>query len=166
MAEEDNRDIVEAMKSGNISIISQDKGTGASDDKVDDNIDDKNKQHSSPSNATANKLDEIITNIQKLNTIATSLNSIRNNTVELNTIYEELVYFNRMIRPLLDTMYYLSISTQGIALAAQALNNINIAKPKHVEAAISLSYDLIKEITCIFEYYQRRMNCYLNILKS
>ena len=112
------------------------------------------------------EIDELVANITKVNEIVGTLNLARNSAVELTTNFEELTYYNRMVRPLVDTLYFLALTTQGIALSSQGLNNINTAKPKQVELGVDVAYELIKEVDNVLEVLKKRLDCYLELVEA
>ena len=111
------------------------------------------------------QIDELVANITKVNEIVGTLNLARNSAVELTTNIEELTYYNRMVRPLVDTLYFLALTTQGIALSSQGLNNINTAKPKQVELGVDVAYELIKEVDDVLSVLKKRLDCYLELVE-
>ena len=141
------------------SVLSQENNTSNENSQEDTSNDDEEDNQDEPVN-----IDELIKKIQKLNTVVSSLNSIKNNSIDLSIIQEEVVYFNRLVRPLLDSFVLTSQGLQGIALTAQALNQINTAKPKQVEASVDLAYCVLKELDYLFSIYKERMECYLKVV--
>ena len=127
----------------------------------------KGKTTAKTSTPTGNpQIDELVANIDKVNNIVTSLNIARNSAVELTTNFEELTYYNRMVRPLVDTLYFLALTTQGVALSTQGLNNINNAKPKQVDLGVDIAYELLKEVEIVLSVLRKRLDCYLELVET
>ncbi|MGL5152699.1 MAG: hypothetical protein ACRC7N_19260 [Clostridium sp.] len=117
-------------------------------------------QGSANANATGanpNNLEELIL---RLNAEITALNNAQIQAQTLGIDQSGKIFFDAKVRPFVDTMYFLSLSSSSVAASAQIFSNNPLLKKKEAKKSLELSMEINKEIRCIFETFRKRMKQY------
>ena len=107
----------------------------------------------SSSNTTANEIEDALLDITSK---IAELNSIKENMNSFNISNEELVFFDRKVRPLVDIIYFLSLSSSSIANTAQLMQNNTYGRKREIRHALDLTYEMNKEIEELFKVLRKR----------
>ena len=84
------------------------------------------------------------------------LNSIKENMNSFNIPRDEELFYERKVKPLVQSIYFLSLSSSSIANTAQLMQNNAYKKKKEMKHALDLTYEMNLEIECLFETMFRR----------
>lgn len=102
-----------------------------------------------------------------MSTLVDRVNAFQNNIASLNVGGDdERIFYDRKIKPLLDEMFFLSQSAQSMAIASQNMQSIAFAKKKQIKLPVDLSYEIVKEIYCMFEILKKRNSIYRRIIED
>ncbi|MGV3024413.1 hypothetical protein ACED96_01705 [Clostridium thermobutyricum] len=107
----------------------------------------------SSSNTTANEIEDALLDITSK---IAELNSIKENMNSFNISNDELVFFDRKVRPLVDIIYFLSLSSSSIANTAQLMQNNTYGRKREIRHALDLTYEMNKEIEELFKVLRKR----------
>ena len=107
----------------------------------------------SSSDITENEIEDALLDITSK---IAELNSIKEDMNSFNISNDELVFFDRKVRPLVDIIYFLSLSSSSIANTAQLMQNNAYKKKKEMKHALDLTYEMNLEIECLFGTMFRR----------
>lgn len=89
-----------------------------------------------------------------------ALNLAKNAAEAMNIDESERIFYDRKVRPLVDSMYFLGLTSSSIIATGQAFNSNQNGRRRDVKQALDLSSDINKEIECIFKTFQKRMKLY------
>ena len=84
------------------------------------------------------------------------LNSIKENMNSFNIPRDEELFYERKVKPLVQSIYFLSLSSSSIANTAQLMQNNAYKKKKEMKHALDLTYEMNLEIECLFGTMFRR----------
>ena len=107
----------------------------------------------SSSNTTANEIEDALLDITSK---IAELNSIKEDMNSFNISNDELVFFDRKVRPLVDIIYFLSLSSSSIANTAQLMQNNTYGRKREIRHALDLTYEMNKEIEELFKVLRKR----------
>lgn len=125
-----------------------------------------NNNNNTTSEKTVNQ-QGITDSVARVTAMAAALNNIQTNVGSLIVGAEqELQYYNRKVKPLLDELYFLSLASQGMSIAAQNLQSNAYAKKREIKLAVDLTYESIKEAYCVLNTLKKRNAIYRNIVEE
>lgn len=102
-----------------------------------------------------------------MSTLAGQVNTFQTDIASLNVGGEdERIFYDRKIRPLIDEMFFLTQSAQSMALVSQSMQSIAFAKKKQIKFPVDLSYEITKEIYCMFQVLKKRNSVYRKIIED
>ncbi|ENZ02157.1 hypothetical protein HMPREF1092_01392 [Clostridium thermobutyricum] len=107
----------------------------------------------SSSDITENEIEDALLDITSK---ISELNSIKEDMNSFNISNDELVFFDRKLRPLVDIIYFLSLSSSSIANTAQLMQNNTYGRKREIRHAIDLTYEMNKEIEELFKVLRKR----------
>lgn len=99
-------------------------------------------------------------NLLRLSGEFVALNLAKSSMEALNIDESERIFFDRKVRPLLDSIYFLGLTSNAVAATGQAYNGNPNGRRRDVKQALDLSSDINREIECIFKTLQKRMKVY------
>ncbi|MEQ8153895.1 MAG: hypothetical protein ABRQ25_03230 [Clostridiaceae bacterium] len=117
---------------------------------------------STTSGSTASR-DTLQTDLANLAATLKSISDIRETLISLELSEVDKVYFDRSVRPLLDYINLLAFSTISLANAGATFQGSFLGRKKEIEQALDLSYDINKQLRCIFEVLKERTAKYLSL---
>ena len=94
--------------------------------------------------------------LEDLTAHVAELNSIKENMNSFNIPKDEQLFYERKVKPLVQNIYFLSLSSSSIANTAQLMQNNAYKKKKEMKHALDLTYEMNLEIECLFETMFRR----------
>lgn len=112
------------------------------------------------------KQNVILEQLKNLSDAIFQISSTQTNVASIRIEQVSEVYFARQVRPLLDALYFISISSLNIAGVAQALQNNTFGERKELRKALELVYSMNEEIDDIIDALRRRMKIYLLRLRE
>lgn len=112
------------------------------------------------------KQNVILEQLKNLSDAIFQISSTQTNVASIRIEQVSEVYFTRQVRPVLDSLYFISISSLNIAGVAQALQNNTFGERKELRKALELVYSMNDEIVEIIDALHRRMKIYLLRLKE
>lgn len=105
--------------------------------------------------------------VTRATAMAAALNSIQSNVGSLIVGAEdEIQFYNRKVKPLLDELYFLSFASQSMSIAAQNLQSNAYAKKKQMKLPVDLTYEIIKEAYCVLDTLKKRNAIYRSIVEE
>ncbi|WP_195970610.1 hypothetical protein [Clostridium thermobutyricum] len=107
----------------------------------------------SSSDITENEIEDALLDITSK---ISELNSIKEDMNSFNISNDELVFFDRKVRPLVDIIYFLSLSSSSIANTAQLMQNNTYGRKREIRHALDLTYEMNKEIEELFKVLRKR----------
>ncbi len=107
----------------------------------------------SSSDITENEIEDALLDITSK---ISELNSIKEDMNSFNISNDELVFFDRKLRPLVDIIYFLSLSSSSIANTAQLMQNNTYGRKREIRHALDLTYEMNKEIEELFKVLRKR----------
>ncbi|WP_317310364.1 hypothetical protein [Clostridium thermobutyricum] len=107
----------------------------------------------SSSDITENEIEDALLDITSK---ILELNSIKEDMNSFNISNDELVFFDRKLRPLVDIIYFLSLSSSSIANTAQLMQNNTYGRKREIRHALDLTYEMNKEIEELFKVLRKR----------
>ena len=107
----------------------------------------------SSSDITENEIEDALLDITSK---IAELNSIKEDLNSFNISNDELVFFDRKVRPLVDIIYFLSLSSSSIANTAQLMQNNTYGRKREIRHALDLTYEMNKEIEELFKVLRKR----------
>ncbi|WP_195428512.1 hypothetical protein [Clostridium sp. D46t1_190503_E9] len=114
--------------------------------------------------SSSNPVDDAVA---KVTTLSAALNSMQTNIGSIIIGGEEEKYFyDRKVKPLLDELYFLSLSAQGISIAAQNLQSNAYAKKRQIKLPVDLTYEIVKEAYCILDTLKKRNAIYRRAVEN
>lgn len=114
----------------------------------------------SPSNPVDDAVDKVTNLSAALNSMQTNIGSI------IIGGEEEKYFYDRKVKPLLDDLYFLSLSAQGISIAAQNLQSNAYAKKRQIKLPVDLTYEIVKEAYCILDTLKKRNAIYRRAVEN
>lgn len=112
------------------------------------------------------KQNVILEQLKNLSDAIFQISSTQTNVASIRIEQVSEVYFARQVRPLLDALYFISISSLNIAGVAQALQNNTFGERKELRKALELVYSMNEEIDDIIDALRRRLKIYLLRLRE
>jgi len=112
------------------------------------------------------KQNVILEQLKNLSDAIFQISSTQTNVASIRIEQVSEVYFARQVRPLLDALYFIYISSLNIAGVAQALQNNTFGERKELRKALELVYSMNEEIDDIIDALRRRLKIYLLRLKE
>ncbi|WP_411168121.1 hypothetical protein ACH36K_13425 [Clostridium sp. MB05] len=111
-----------------------------------------------------NPLDE---RVARITALSAAVNNIQTNVASLLIGgEEERIFYDRKVRPLLDEVYFLSASAEGVSIAAQNLQSNAYAKKRQIKLSVDLTYELMKEAYCILDTLKKRNAVYRRVVED
>ncbi|WP_238901324.1 hypothetical protein [Clostridium sp. YIM B02500] len=120
---------------------------------------DLNNELKDMQNQVLEQLSNMSTAIAQISTAQTNVASIRIEQISLT-------YFTREVRPLLDALYFISISSLNIAGVAQVIQSNTFGERKELRESLELVYEMNHELNQILESLSRRMKIYIHQIKK
>lgn len=84
------------------------------------------------------------------------LNSIKENMNSFNIPRDEELFYERKVKPLVQSIYFLSLSSSSIANTAQLMQNNTYGRKREIRHALDLTYEMNKEIEELFKVLRKR----------
>lgn len=110
---------------------------------------------------------KITDTVTRVTAMAAALNSIQSNVGSLIVgSEEEIQFYNRKVKPLLDELYFLSFASQSMSIAAQNLQSNAYAKKRQMRLPVDLTYEIIKEAYCVLDTLKKRNAIYRSIVEE
>lgn len=148
------------INQGEAANISEDpEAAGNAEDAADATVNEEISQLREKQNVILEQLKNLSDAIFQISSTQTNVASIR-----IEQVSE--VYFTRQVRPLLDALYFISISSLNIAGVAQALQNNTFGERKELRNSLELVYSMNHEIDEVLDSLSRRMKIYLARLRE
>lgn len=136
----------------------------------------QNNTNTGPGESSTTEADEInqikeaqnrlLEQLKNLSDAVYQISSTQTNVASIRIEQISEVYFTRQVRPLLDGLYFISISSLNIAGVAQALQANTFGERKELREALELVYEMNHELEGILDALKRRMKIYLLRLRE
>lgn len=98
--------------------------------------------------------------LAQVNEYINLFNNITTNLASIKVYQEEFVYFNRKVRPLLDTVNSLSFALQNAAVATQVIQAIPFSHKCQIKETLELNQELVKETMCTVQVLKKRLSIF------
>lgn len=108
----------------------------------------------------------ILEQLKNLSDAIYQISSTQTNVASIRIEQVSEVYFTRQVRPILDALYFISISSLNIAGVAQVIQNNTFGERKELRKSLELVYSMNDEIDEIIDSLSRRLKIYLHRLKE
>jgi len=129
-----------------------------------------NQNASATATTTGNELRDIqnrvLDQLNRMSEAIAAISTAQTNVASIRIEQISLTYFTREVRPLLDALYFISISSLNIAGVAQALQSNTFGERKELRESLELVYTMNHELGQILESLNRRMKIYIHQLKK
>lgn len=133
-----------------------------------------NAGNNTPNNANANsqapkdeQTNPIDDRVARVTALTAAVNNMQTNVASLLIGgEEERIFYDRKVRPLLDEVYFLSLSAQGISIAAQNLQSNAYAKKRQIKLSVDLTYEIMKETYCVLDTLKKRNAIYRRVVED
>lgn len=99
-------------------------------------------------------------NLAQVNDFFNFFNNITTNIASIKVYQEEVVYFNRKVKPLLDTVNSLSFALQNAAVATQVIQAIPFSHKCQIKETLELNQELVKETMCMVQVLKKRLSIF------
>lgn len=109
---------------------------------------------------------KVLEQLRRMSDAIFQISSTQTNVASLRIEQVSEVYFTRQVRPLLDALYFISISSLNIAGVAQVLQTNTFGERKELRESLKLVYSMNNEIDSILEALSRRIKIYLCQLRE
>lgn len=117
---------------------------------------DQNTQNLQSGNPCAEDLNRALTQLQDILVKASTIQA----SVATLTIGDEYrMYYDRIVRPSLDMIYFLSFAVQNTASAANLYQSNNYGKRGEGKKALDISYDLLDQMEIALELLSESLPC-------
>lgn len=94
--------------------------------------------------------------LEDLTAHVAELNSIKENMNSFNIPKDEQLFYERKVKPLVQNIYFLSLSSSSIANTAQLMQNNTYGRKREIRHALDLTYEMNKEIEELFKVLRKR----------
>lgn len=146
-----------AIESNQASVIGNNRNSNNNSLGLNEISDELNHSSSNP-------VDDAVA---KVTTLSAALNNMQTNIGSIIIGGEEEKYFyDRKVKPLLDELYFLSLSAQGISIAAQNLQSNAYTKKRQIKLPVDLTHEIVKEAYCILETLKKRNAIYRRAVEN
>lgn len=146
-----------AIESNQASVIGNNRNSNNNSSGLNEISDELNHSSSNP-------VDDAVA---KVTTLSAALNNMQTNIGSIIIGGEEEKYFyDRKVKPLLDELYFLSLSAQGISIAAQNLQSNAYTKKRQIKLPVDLTHEIVKEAYCILETLKKRNAIYRRAVEN
>lgn len=108
----------------------------------------------------------VLEQLNRMSEAIAAISTAQTNVASIRIEQISLTYFTREVRPLLDALYFISISSLNIAGVAQALQNNTFGDRKELRESLDLVYTMNNELEGILESLSRRMKIYIHQIKK
>lgn len=109
---------------------------------------------------------QVLTQLSNMSTAIAQISAAQTNVASIRIEQISSTYFTREVRPLLDALYFISISSLNIAGVAQAIQNNTFGERKELRESLELVYAMNHELNQILESLSRRMRIYIHQIKK
>ena len=109
---------------------------------------------------------QVLTQLSNMSTAIAQISAAQTNVASIRIEQISLTYFTREVRPLLDALYFISISSLNIAGVAQAIQNNTFGERKELRESLELVYAMNHELNQILESLSRRLKIYIHQIKK
>ena len=114
--------------------------------------------------SSCNSVDDAVA---KVTTLSAAVNSMQTNIGSIIIGGEEEKYFyDRKVKPLLDEVYFLSLSAEGISIATQNLQSNAYAKKRQIKLPVDLTHEIVKEAYCVLDTLKKRNAIYRRAVEN
>ncbi|WP_026888378.1 hypothetical protein [Clostridium beijerinckii] len=109
---------------------------------------------------------QVLEQLSNMSAAIAQISTAQTNVASIRIEQISLTYFTREVRPLLDALYFISISSLNIAGVAQAIQNNTFGERKELRESLELVYAMNHELSHILESLSRRMRIYIHQIKK
>ncbi|ELC8441854.1 hypothetical protein QYB59_000860 [Clostridium perfringens] len=99
--------------------------------------------------------------LTQLQDILLKASTIQASVATLNIGDEYRMYYDRIVRPAVDILYFLSFAVQNTASAANLYQSNNYGKRGEGKKALDISYDLLDQMEIALELIRESLPCLL-----
>jgi hypothetical protein len=149
-------------------ILNSDHSSNTSNSN--NNSDTDNQSDTNDQNAEINLIKEqqkqVLEQLKNLSDAIAQISSTQTNVASIRIEQVSEVYFTRQVRPLLDALYFVSVSSWNMAGVASAIQTNTFGERKELRNSLELVYSLNHEIDDIIDAISRRLKIYLTRLKE
>ncbi|MFW2502624.1 hypothetical protein [Clostridium diolis] len=109
---------------------------------------------------------QVLTQLSNMSTAIAQISAAQTNVASIRVEQISLTYFTREVRPLLDALYFISISSLNIAGVAQVIQSNTFGERKELRESLELVYEMNHELNQILESLSRRLKIYIHQIKK
>nr|WP_312291760.1 hypothetical protein [Clostridium chromiireducens] len=151
-------------------VINQGATAGANATESTGNIDNTGNVGDQGTAASSDQMavlqNRVLEQLNRMSEAIAAISTAQTNVASIRIEQFSITYFTREVRPLLDALYFISISSLNIAGVAQALQNNTFGERKELRESLELVYTMNHELEGILESLSRRMKIYIHQIKK
>ncbi len=112
------------------------------------------------------KQDEVLAQLRRLTESITQISLAQDNVASIRVEQLSLVYFNRQVRPLIDSINLIAWASSNMANAATLIQTNTFGDRKEIRDALKICYKMNDEIDEMLDVWIRRMTIYIGQLDN